>query len=129
MPCVPCAALQVDGDTTVDTLKAIAEADCNIPAAQQTLVWNNRVLQDRWVPTRAWNLAGPLFESAQLFLAVCATILSSFTHQRSAEAQQRSGQHLHTCQGYVPGQAANLADSAQSRKSSASLPLLFLAAV
>lgn len=38
---------QVDGDTTVETLKAILEAETQIPAGQQALVWGNRVLLNR----------------------------------------------------------------------------------
>jgi hypothetical protein len=38
---------QVDGDMTVDTLKAILEAECGVPSAQQALVVNNRILKDR----------------------------------------------------------------------------------
>jgi hypothetical protein len=38
---------QVDGDMTVDTLKAILEAECGVPSTQQALVVNNRVLKDK----------------------------------------------------------------------------------
>lgn len=39
--------MQVDSDTTVETLKAILEAETQVPGPQQALVFSNRILQDK----------------------------------------------------------------------------------
>jgi hypothetical protein len=48
-PCHHAVHGQVDADTSVETLKAILEAESQVPAAQQGLVFGTRLLKDKWV--------------------------------------------------------------------------------